>query len=147
MTLEALLLLSACMACFVADPFLQGCASCCFSLETDACVLAEKVVQVFWDLGRDFFPLYVGLYPFRDLDGIIPSFRPPQWLSGKESTCRSRRRLGFDPRVGKTPWRRERLPTPVFWPGEFHGLYNPWGRRVGILIHELYQIQEALFCS
>ena len=21
------------------------------------------------------------------------------------------------------PWRRERLPTPVFWPGEFHGLY------------------------
>ena len=27
----------------------------------------------------------------------------------------------------KIPWRRERLPTPVFWPGEFHGLYNPWG--------------------
>ena len=24
---------------------------------------------------------------------------------------------------GKIPWRRERLPTPVFWPGEFHGLY------------------------
>ena len=23
------------------------------------------------------------------------------------------------------PWRRERLPTPVFWPGEFHGLYSP----------------------
>ena len=22
------------------------------------------------------------------------------------------------------PWRRERLPTPVFWPGEFHGLYS-----------------------
>ena len=29
--------------------------------------------------------------------------------------------------VGKIPWRRERLPTPVFWSGEFHGLYNPWG--------------------
>ena len=25
------------------------------------------------------------------------------------------------------PWRRERLPTLVFWPGEFHGLYSPWG--------------------
>ena len=25
------------------------------------------------------------------------------------------------------PWRRELLPTPVFWPGEFHGLYHPWG--------------------
>ena len=24
-------------------------------------------------------------------------------------------------------WRRERLPTPVFWPGEFHGQYSPWG--------------------
>ena len=24
------------------------------------------------------------------------------------------------------PWRGERLPTPVFWPGEFHGLYSPW---------------------
>ena len=23
--------------------------------------------------------------------------------------------------VGKIPWRRERLPTPVFCPGEFHG--------------------------
>ena len=22
----------------------------------------------------------------------------------------------------KIPWRRERFPTPVFWPGEFHGL-------------------------
>ena len=29
--------------------------------------------------------------------------------------------------VGKIPWRRERLPTPVFWPGEFCGLYSPWG--------------------
>ena len=22
---------------------------------------------------------------------------------------------------------KERLPTPIFWPGEFHGLYSPWG--------------------
>ena len=29
----------------------------------------------------------------------------------------------------KIPWRRARLPTPVFWPGEFHGLYSPWGRK------------------
>ena len=33
-------------------------------------------------------------------------------------------RPGFDPWVGKIPWRRGRLPTPVFWPGEFHGLYK-----------------------
>ena len=24
-------------------------------------------------------------------------------------------------------YRRERLHTPVFWPGEFHGLYSPLG--------------------
>ena len=40
------------------------------------------------------------------------------------------RRPGFSPWAGKSPWRRERLPTPVFWPGEFHGLYSPWGSRV-----------------
>ena len=33
-------------------------------------------------------------------------------------------RPGFDPWVGKIPWRKKRLPTPVFWPGEFHGLYS-----------------------
>ena len=38
-------------------------------------------------------------------------------------------RPGFDPWVGKIPWRRERLPTPVFWPGEFHGLYSLWGHK------------------
>ena len=36
-------------------------------------------------------------------------------------------RPGLDPWVGKIPWRRERVPTPVFWPGEFHGRYSLWG--------------------
>ena len=27
------------------------------------------------------------------------------------------------------PLRRERLPTPVFWPGEFCGLYSLYGRK------------------
>ena len=39
------------------------------------------------------------------------------------------RRPKFDPWVGKIPWRRERLLTPVFWPEEFHGLYSPEGRK------------------
>ena len=34
----------------------------------------------------------------------------------------------------EVPWRREWLPTPVFFPGEPHGQrslagYSPWGRR------------------
>ena len=43
----------------------------------------------------------------------------PWWLSGKESACQ-RRRLGFDPWVGKRPWRRKWQPTLVFLPGKFH---------------------------
>ena len=43
--------------------------------------------------------------------------------SGEEPTCQCRRnkRQGFDPWVGKIPWRRKRQPTPVFLPGESHG--------------------------
>ena len=39
------------------------------------------------------------------------------------------RRPWFDSWVGKIQWRRDRLPTPVFWPGEFHELYSPWSRK------------------
>ena len=49
----------------------------------------------------------------------------PWWLSWWRIRLQ-RGRPGFDPWVGKTPWRRERLHTPVFWPGEF-GLYSPRG--------------------
>ena len=52
----------------------------------------------------------------------------PLWLSWLR-ICLQCGRPGFDPWVGKIPWRKERLPTLVFWPGEFHGLYNPWGRK------------------
>ena len=38
-------------------------------------------------------------------------------------------RRGFNPWVGKVPWRRARLPTPVFRPGEFHGLYSAWDHK------------------
>ena len=31
------------------------------------------------------------------------------------------RRPRFSSWEGKTCWRTDRLPTPVFWPGEFHG--------------------------
>ena len=46
-----------------------------------------------------------------------------------------RKRHGFNPWVGKIPWRRARQPTPVFLPGESHGQkslagYSPWGHRV-----------------
>ena len=53
----------------------------------------------------------------------------PGGSADKESACNAEdlgSRPGFNPWVGKIPWRRESLPTPVSWPGEFHGLYSPW---------------------
>ena len=44
------------------------------------------------------------------------------------------RRPGFDPWVGKIPWRKEWRLSLVFLPGESHGQrslmsYCPWGRK------------------
>ena len=57
----------------------------------------------------------------------------PKWHRGKESACQCRRRKrhGFDPWVGKLPWRRNGN-TPVFLPGKSHGPrglagYSPLG--------------------
>ena len=44
----------------------------------------------------------------------------PWWLRWEE-ICLKCRRPGFDHWLGKIPWRREWQPTPVFFPGKFHG--------------------------
>ena len=50
----------------------------------------------------------------------------PGGTIGKEPACQWRRhkRHGFDPWVGKIPWRRKWQPTPVFLAGESHGQRN-----------------------
>ena len=60
---------------------------------------------------------------------------------GRGSGCR---RPGFDSRVG-IPWRREMLPTPVFWPGAFHGPYRPWGCKESDTT-ELLSLSLCIFC-
>ena len=62
---------------------------------------------------------------------VFPNFGLPRWHSGKECTCRWRRRR-CDPWARKTPWKRQRQSNPVFVPGKFHGQrslegYRPWG--------------------
>ena len=52
----------------------------------------------------------------------------PCGSAGKVSICNAGA-LDSIPGSGRFPWRRERLPTPVFWPGEFHGLCSPWDCR------------------
>ena len=47
----------------------------------------------------------------------------PDGAGGKEPGCQCKRheRCGFNPWVGKIPWRRKWQPTPVFLSGEFQG--------------------------
>ena len=56
--------------------------------------------------------------------------------NGKEPACQFRRheRCGFDPWVGKIPWRKKWQRTPVFLLGESYGQrslagYSPWDRK------------------
>ena len=51
----------------------------------------------------------------------------PGGLDGKESACNAGN-LGSIARLGRSTGEGG-LPTPVFWPGEFRGLYSPWGRK------------------
>ena len=51
----------------------------------------------------------------------------PWWPSGKESACNAGdlvQFLGWEDSLEK-----RKLPTPVFWPGEFLGLYSPYGHK------------------
>ena len=61
------------------------------------------------------------------------------YVSGKESTCQAGDmvQFGFDPWVGKIPWRRKWQPTAISLPGQSHRQrslmgYSTWSRqRVG----------------
>ena len=44
-------------------------------------------------------------------------------------------------------WRRGGLPTPVFWPGEFQGLYSPWGRKETQLSDFHFHFSPTALCS
>ena len=59
------------------------------------------------------------------IDKIIDKGFPSD-TSSKEPPCQCKRhkRCGFDPWVGKIPWRRAWQPNPVFLPGESHGERN-----------------------
>ena len=48
-------------------------------------------------------------------------------------------RPGFDPWVGKIPWRKEWQPIPVFLPGEFHGQRSLAGTVHGVIKSQTQQ--------
>ena len=53
----------------------------------------------------------------------------------------------------RIPWTREKLPIPVFWPAEFHGLYSPWGHKESdttewlSLYHNYDELNPVIFIS
>ena len=81
-------------------------------------------------------PLLPGLpsLPYKMSSSLFPSF--PGGTNGKEPVhqCRRHKRRGYNPWVGKIPWKRAWKPTPVVLPGESHGQTslvgdNPWGHK------------------
>ena len=61
-------------------------------------------------VGRALFPLSLSVFCSAE-GGVL---RVPTWV----------RSLGWEESLEK-----EKLPTPVFWPGEFHGLCSTLGRK------------------
>ena len=61
-----------------------------------------------------------------DLSFLNVEFKPAFSLSSFTFI----KRLFSSSSLPAIPWRREWLPTPIVWPGEFHGLYSPWGCKV-----------------
>ena len=93
------------------------------NLITSNCILNNFVIFVFFD---NLFEIVLYFFPLSNGNNILPG-----WLRWWRIWLQCGR-PGFDPWVGKIPWRREWLPTSVFWPGEFHGQrslagYSPWG--------------------
>ena len=92
---------------------------------------------------QDWFPLGLTVWIYLQAKGLLAIFSSTivqkhqffsaqlsLWYNSHVHTWLLEKRIhlqwgrpGFYPWVGKIPWRRERLPTPVFWLGEFHGYY------------------------
>ena len=77
-------------------------------------------VQMDCNLLRDFVALAFRL--------TVPGFLIHRdSLVAQTVICLQCRRSGFNPWVGKIPWRRKWQPTPVFLPGKSHGQRNLLG--------------------
>ena len=94
------------------------------SSETHGCNVGEK-------LRGGPFRSVEAWYPYNSSIPMTEGFRGG--TSGKKPACqcRTHKRRGFDPWVGKIPWRRAWQPVLVFLPEEFHGQrslvdYSPW---------------------
>ena len=91
------------------------------SLQISSLLLFPPNTDIISGIGT-FFPLPVthtgcGSSDFQILICICVIWGLPRWLRWERIHLQCRR-PGFDPWVGKIPWRRAWQPTPVFLPGE-----------------------------
>ena len=81
------------------------------------------------------------------------SYGRPAWafkgslVAQTKGICLQCRRHGFDPWVGKIPWRRAWQPTPVFLPEESHGQrslvgYSPRGHKESDTTERLHSLVQ-----
>ena len=73
------------------------------------------------------------------------------WGLRQQRICLHCGRPGYDPWVGKIPWRREWQPAPVFLPGECHGQrslvgYSPWSRKESDTTERLKLFNHTVAC-
>ena len=110
------------LPCFHCYLCVRVCMFVCTSWYILSCIL-----KVHWKARRLCF-LHLNRQPF-----LIPlGFPDGSGVSEGKRICLQFRIPQYNPRVKNIPWRRQWLPTTVFWPGEFHGQkslagYSPWG--------------------
>ena len=88
------------------------------------CVCALSCVQLFvtpWTVARQ--ALSMG-FPRKEYWSQLPLPSPRDLLN--EGSKEGARSLGWE-----DPLEKGTAPTPVFWPGEFHGLQSMGSQRVG----------------
>ena len=101
----------------------------CASRPTSFCVSVQQICQMDRNPAGS---CNLGVI-LTNLQGFLGGASVKKKKNNKKPACRCRRhrRCGFDPWVGKIPWRRTWQPTPVCLPEESHGerslaCYSPW---------------------
>ena len=104
------------------------------------CSLDSKVIVT---------PPYMCLFNFYN-----PLIGLPWWLR-QQNVCLQCKRPGFDPWVGKIPWRMKWQPTPVLLLGKSHGQrsligYSSWGLKESDMtewLHFHFHFQSTEDCK
>ena len=111
--------------CSLQDSGSPGTVKCHFptaSIEPQVISVGLGPFPFFWGGVRSFskaFLYVLKAVSYKDLRFLMGF---PGVASGKEPACQCRKckRCGFEPWVGKIPWRRAWQHTPLFLPGESH---------------------------